>query len=917
MQSPFLRRINFGFMRQSLNFLCCVAVVAFTDSLSTALPADERAGLEPFFADYCYKCHDGEVQKGDLRLDTAMDHFDMIGDRELWLSVLEQIETQEMPPKKPLPSAVEYEEILVLLEEQVNDIDWEALKHPGHVTLPRLTQVEYDNTIRDLLGLDLKTGRFFSPDAEGRTGFTNDRDNLFVTGGDLEKYLGAAEMAVEALHSFREEPTRRRLEAEDMIITESRTRTVTFADESVGHNLSRGQLTLYESIDVPVYGFYRFTVRARSSKFGPAGGLIRVDDALVGEIEVVGQEMAEDSIEAFLMPGTHQLAVNVKPVPRERRGAKKEEPVYTVLPENANELVGIASREHFPQIELDAGGDAEIAAKIARWNRNQGNVQRPYEWLRLLGENGSPTELRNFLGFIEDRSEILIELRGEITEALGISVAEFDSIVKAQNPQKMADREHYYELAQRQQPRERGFLGMDWIEIEGPIMPEERSVPALAKEASAAVVSGENWEPWFEDFIARAFRCPVEGEESATYLSLYKDLVKGGESHAAAASQTVAAVLVSPRFLYRSEELPREEEGEVVELDGYQLASRLSYFLWQTMPDEALRKSAENGDLPTPKGLKEQVRRILADDKALAFYDTFPGQWLGYEALGSSVVPDGTLFPEFDTEFAESMKEETRRLFQSVFQENRSVIDLIAAEETYLNHRLATHYGLPEVRGDGFVRVDLTDEQRRERGGLLGMASVLTATSTPVRTSPVLRGVFVMERLLGDEPGEPPADAGELPGNAGARGKSLREELAIHRDKADCAICHDKIDPLGFGLEGFDALGRVKEGKEMPKDTKGTLPDGSTFEGVDGLREYLAEHRGDDFSAALVEKLLAYALGRELQIYDEPVVKEILEKTGPDGYRGRALVEAIVLSYPFTHQHRSPDLILPPIAAKP
>ncbi|MDF1824505.1 MAG: DUF1592 domain-containing protein [Verrucomicrobiales bacterium] len=891
--------------------------MSLTALLSATLVAGEKERIDTFFADYCYKCHDADVQKGDVRLDEALDQFDVIGDRELWLSVIEQIETQEMPPKKPFPTTVEYEELVALLEEGVNNIDWEALKHPGHVTLPRLTQVEYNNTIRDLLGLDVQTGRFFSPDAEGRTGFTNDRDNLFVTGGDLEKYLEAADVAVASLHSLAQKPKVVRFEAEDLIMTESRSAPNTYRTGEEGYTLTSGQRTLYESITIPAYGFYRFRMRAASTEIGPATGLIRVDDVMVGEIEVVGKDFMIETSEAFLSPGVHQLALNVMLPPRAGRGRKESVFEYTVLPENAIERVRIASVEEAPDLVLEDSGGSELRPLVSRWNSIEVSVQRPYEWIRLLGEKGSPSELRRFLGFIAEREEPLAGLRKEISSLLGISLREFDELYRGQNPAKLRDRRELRDMAEKAFPKKRGFIAIDWVEIEGPVMPEQGSSPELALAANEALSDENKWRPWLRDFLSRAFRRPLEKSESKRYLALYDSMRNGGEAHLSAASQIVSAVLTSPKFLYRSEELPTGESGDVMPLDSYQLGSRLSYFLWNSLPDETLREAASRGELETAGGLKAQVARMLNDDRAEEFYGAFPAQWLGYEALGRSVIPDGALFPEFDLDLSRSMKAETRLLFQSVFVENRSILDLLSSEDAFLNNRLARHYGLPDLDESGFVRVKFTGQQSRERGGLLGMASVLTATSTPVRTSPVLRGVFVMERLLGDEPGEPPADAGELPGNAGARGMTLREELEIHRDKADCAVCHDKIDPLGFGLEGFDALGRIKLAKEMPKDTVGTLPDGNSFEGVAGLRDYLVEHRGDDFAQTVVERLLAYALGRELKVYDEPVVAEILEQAGPGGYRGRALVEAIVLSYPFTHQHRSSELNLPAIASQP
>ncbi|MCB1077340.1 MAG: DUF1588 domain-containing protein, partial [Verrucomicrobiae bacterium] len=245
--------------------------------------------------------------------------------------------------------------------------------------------------------------------------------------------------------------------------------------------------------------------------------------------------------------------------------------------------------------------------------------------------------------------------------------------------------------------------------------------------------------------------------------------------------------------------------------------------------------------------------------------------------------------------------------FGEVFRENRPLLDLVDARETFLDKALARHYGLPGVRAPTMQRVALKDPKR---GGILGMASVLTATSTPVRTSPVIRGAWVMERILGEDPGEPLPNAGELPGNAGEeRGKTLREELEIHRDRPECASCHDKMDPLGFGLEQFDAIGRFREEEAgKPVDATGVLPDGTAFNGIVELKRYIVEHRREDFAANVARRLLAFALGRELKVYDEPAVQHLVESTASDGYRARALVKAVVLSYPFLHQHPEPEL---------
>lgn len=885
-------------------------IVVFSISYLISARGNENEELYGFFSDYCFRCHDEEVQKGDLRLDLLVDSPDFLRDRKTWLSVLEQIESREMPPKKPFPADEIYAHWQGILDKEVNDIDWENYKHPGHVTIPRLTRVEYNNTIRDLFGMDIDPGRHFSPDAEGRTGFTNDRDNLFVTGSDLEKYFEAADYTIEALRSLSKKPMSWFREAEDLFMTESKVKAAPFPDGSIGHVLTTGQKTLYESIELPSYGFYRVSIRGNSSTYGPARALFRIDDALAGELRVEGRSLTETSAYFFATPGSHQITFNVKVPPRSLKKKKPENEGYTVLPENAGEIVGKESLKRAPELDLPEQATAETRGMVLEWNRAEKGVQRAYEWLRLLGENGDPNEHERFKRYVSERSEALTELKPKIAEALSETVVEFEERYAEANREQLKDREMLFAVQNPRAAEKRGFVGIDWVKIEGPLRPDNLDDPEALSAAVAAVVHGQGWKEWFPDFVSRAFRRPAAEEELARFQKFYDSIVGDGGGHAEAAGAAVAAVLVSPSFLYRAEELPAEPGVEIQDLNDHQLASRLSYFLWQSCPDAELRVLADKGALKKDGELMRQVDRMLKDPKAEAFFSTFPGQWLGYESLGISVLPDRTLYPEFDTELVDSMKEETALWFKIIFVENKSLLDLLDAGQTFLNGRLANHYGIPGVFGEKMQLVSLPEELRDRRGGVLGMGSVLAATSTPVRTSPVLRGVFVMERILGDEPGDPPADAGVLPGIAGLRGKTLREELEIHRDRADCAVCHDKIDPLGFGLERFDVLGRWREKGKI--DTEGVLPDGTSFEGVAGLRTYLTGQRREDFIENLAERLLSYALGRELQFYDEPVISEICDKTSASGYGGTSLIQAIVTSYPFLHQHEQTELELHP-----
>ncbi len=882
--------------------------------IGTAFSAGADDKLFSFLKEHCVQCHGPEKQKGDIRFDGVEKDFDPAHD-EVWLSVIEQLESREMPPKEPSPTEAQYVEIIELLTGKVNPIDWRANPHAGHVTLPRLTKIEYNNTIRDLLGIDMQPGRILSLDGEGKSGFTNDRDNLFLTPSEMEKYFSAAELAVDALQSLDAKKAERKLEAEEMLITESGAVVRKFPDGSKGYSLSVGQMTLYESLEIMEHGFYRFHIRGASNNDGDAAGLLRVNDQLRAEFAVRGKGFSVVEQDIYLVPGIHQVAINTKVPPKKRlvKGAKKVEPKYAPLPDDAPDLVTKRSELNRPFFPTEGVEDEALLAILKRYNANQNNVQRAYEWLRLHGPEGKTREISRFKKYVRDRTVPAERYANQAAELMGIKRVEFDKRFEKHNVERLANRRILYAYREVEADPDPGFFLVDWMEFSGPVMPKENVRPELAKAATAALNSPDSWDSWFSGFIDRAFREPVLDEFKKKYRAVYEKGVAEGLSHPDAAKRTVSAVLVSPRFLFRSEELPQSPDEELMALGHFQLASRLSYFLWQTCPDAKLNELAAKGQLSDPDVIRGEVSRMLADPKAKSFFETFPGQWLGFEALGESVLPDRTLFPGFTVDLAEAMKTETRLLFQRVFQEDLELLDLLTTDKTYLNQILARHYGIKGVTGLTMELVALSKEDQLRRGGILGMGSVLTATSTPVRTSPVLRGVWILERLLGDAPGEPPADAGELPGNAGNRGKTFREELAIHRDREDCAFCHDKIDPLGYGLEQFDAIGqwRATGAKGKAIDSTGTLPDGTSFNGVAELREFLVSTRRDEFVENLSVKLLSFALGRELQRYDEPAIQDIGAAIGKENFRARALVEEIVLSYPFRHQHLAAEVEIP------
>jgi hypothetical protein len=399
-----------------------------------------------------------------------------------------------------------------------------------------------------------------------------------------------------------------------------------------------------------------------------------------------------------------------------------------------------------------------------------------------------------------------------------------------------------------------------------------------------------------QTLLRRAYRRPVDEQDLEKPMELYREARREGDFEAGI-EMALSAVLVNPNFLFRIERDPKgAAPGTAYRVSDLDLASRLSYFLWSSIPDDELLDLAVEGKLSDPAVLERQTRRMLAHERAEALVTNFAGQWLYLRNL-DSITPDMRLFPDFDDNLRQAMRRETELLFESVLREDRSVLDLLKADFTYLDERLARHYKVPHVYGSRFRRVAL--DEHTHRGGLLRQGSILTVTSYATRTSPVIRGKWIMENVLGTPPPPPPENVPALENNTVAANLSVRERLAAHRANPACAVCHDMIDPVGFSLENFDAVGRWREieaGK--PIDASGGLPGGSRFTGVDGLERGLLD-RPEMFVGTMAEKLLTYALGRGVEHYDAPAIRKIVRDAKQDDYRFSALILGVVESVPF------------------
>ena len=458
----------------------------------------------------------------------------------------------------------------------------------------------------------------------------------------------------------------------------------------------------------------------------------------------------------------------------------------------------------------------------------------------------------------------------------------------------------------RNEDRHMGYAAVQSVQIAGPYQtsglaedtPSRRAIfvchPRLGAEEEACATE------ILSRMARRAYRRPVTEPEVRTLLEFFNMGREDSGSFDAGIQFALERLLIGPAFLLRTfRDPPDVAPGEVYHLSDLEIASRLSFFLWSSIPDETLLELAEAGQLTDPQILEQEVRRMLADPRATdAFVNDFVAQWLNLRRV-ADVLPDPDEYPNFDVNLLEAFERETALFVGSMLTEDRSVVDLLNADYTYVNERLALHYGIPGIYGSHFRRVTLPDTL--QRGGLLAHGSVLALSSYPHRTSPVLRGVWLLENILGTPPNPPPPNVDtNLEPPPGIVPPSIRERLAQHRSSSVCAGCHSTIDPLGFALESFDALGgwRIADEVGNPIDATATMPDGTELEGLVGLRAVLLDRR-EAFVGNVTEKLMAYALGRALEYYDQPAVRQIVREAAAHDYRWSSIILGIVESPPF------------------
>ncbi len=739
-----------------------------TAPIAAKIPTPDFAGeVKPLLETYCYKCHGNGKKKGGLALDGFASMEAALQDQKTWSHVLENLRIGDMPPDdEKQPTLDERERIMTWIDRVVFAVD-PTNPDPGRVTIRRLNRAEYNNTIRDLVGVDFQPADDFPADDSGY-GFDNIGDVLSLPPVLFERYLAAAEKVMSLAILNDHKPRPEKIYVDLMQIDGGPKAGTTSVARKIDENESKVML------DLPVAGEYAVKLTAQSEKVGsdPTKLEWKFNGQTLRTTDLSGRKDAKDTLKAT--------------------------------------------------IRADKAGTFPLTLRVANPLANPES------------KNGRP-----------------------VTRTLTVREIQFTSPplpVKAPPSQ--------YRL-----------------------FAPGRGQPNLELSAKAILAS----------FGKRAFRRPLAPSEVERFFWIAKQAEKKGANFEQAVQTALTAILVSPHFIFRGEMQPEPDNPRsAFPVNEWMLASRLSYFLWSSMPDDVLFAEAERGTLR--KNLAEQVKRMLADPKAEALVENYAGQWLQIRNI-KLVQPDAKTFPEWDQALATAMQRETEMLFETIMREDRSVLEIVGADYTFVNERLARHYRMPNVEGEAFVKVQLPPNRP---GGILGQGSFLTLTSNPTRTSPVKRGKYVLENLLGTPPPPPPPEVPDLDDkNRAELHGTLRQRMEQHRVDPNCASCHARMDPIGFGLEGFDGIGTARAQDEAgPIDTTGQLVSGEKFQGPAELRTILLTKKRGDFLRCASEKMLTYALGRGLEFYDRLAIEKVTHSLEKNSNFTNLVLE-VVNSVPF------------------
>jgi mono/diheme cytochrome c family protein len=813
--------------------------------------------VEPFFKAYCNECHTGDKPKGEFRTDAKAlpANFLDAATKGKWREVINVLNSHEMPPKKAKqPKAAEVAAVVDWVTDQA--VRAELAQRGTAVVARRLNRAEYQNTIRDLVGIEFDVSGF--PQDPPAGGFDNNGGALTLSPLHVETYLNAARQILDRALVEGEQPKAIKWRFEPKVGDADRTRLrldpMNNPIVNGGKNKQDGEWVVVHSerwdrgvgardFRVPVAGNYAIRVKA--------AGVVPDRAAVV---------KAADAILA------HRRAEQDKQNPK---GAQ-----YTKA-QHERDL------EHFRTDRMYDYGPPRVKLTL-----QLGPTPRTLAEFDADGTREKP-KVHEFVARFT-------------TETAGVGFDYAYSVPRVLENFWMQGHDAFA----------RPELLLSWFEIEGPLFdawPPSSHANILFDSPTRARDERAYAAEVLAKFMRRAYRRPVAEAEVSAKLKHYDAARADGASFVAAIKRPLTAVLVSPNFLFLAEPAGTGPANKPRPLTDHELATRLSYFVWSSQPDAELMRVADAGKLADRTERLKQLDRMLRDPKADAFVTNFAGQWLGLRDVGAN-PPAADLFPQYDRHLEVSIVKESEAFFRTILAEDLDARTFIKSDFVTINERLARAYGIDGVRGDGFRKVPVP--KGVHRGGIPTQASVLTTTSNGTRTSPVKRGTWVLKTLLGIDPGLPLANAGEIaPKVPGIDKATVRKRLEVHRTLDQCARCHSKIDPLGFALENFNAAGewREREGfgykgrvqENDPKiDASSEMIDGTKIVGVEGLQDAMLKQE-DLFLACLASKVLTYALGRELGLADQPTVKAAVAHMKQSGRTVRSLLKFVATSEPF------------------
>jgi hypothetical protein len=886
-------------------------------ALERTYPSD----VQPLIKRYCHECHSGDHTEAEIDFAGFVTLADVRRHPQTWQKVAEMLDSGQMPPQDAgrQPTDAERTRLRQWVREFLTIEAKARAGDPGPVVLRRLSNAEYTYTLRDLTGVEsLDAAREFPVDGAAGEGFTNTGSALVMSPALVTKYLDAAkEIAAHAVllpDGFRFSPHTTRRDWTNEKLDRIREFYRRFTDPHGGDrvNLQGIVFEINQGGRLPVEKYLAATLAARESL-------------------TAGDKTIEDL--------AREHGLNAKYLGTLWSSLSSSEPSLL--------LDGLRARWREARPE-DA---AALAADVAAWQKKLwkfatvghiGKVGGPKRWLEPVNPviakqelgftiSASPNQKENTPSLIaadagDGNERKLIESAFDDFRRLFPAALCYTKIVPVDEVVTLTlfyrEDDHLVRLMLDESQQEQ--LDRLWDELHYVSHDALEQVDAFAQLMEYATQDADPkvFEPLRKpiheratafrqrlvdtepkqldaliDYAARAYRRPLTEADTRDLRALYAELRREEVSHEEAFRLSLARVLVAPAFLYRIEQ-PAEgaKQGPVTD---WELASRLSFFLWSSLPDDDLRRLAAAGELRDPETLIAQTRRMLHDAKTRRLATEFACQWLHIYDFDSFDEKSERHFPEF-TGLRSAMYEESIRFFADLFQNNGSVLDILDADYTFLNEELAKHYGISGVSGPDWRRVE--DVKRFSRGGILAQATTLARQSGASRTSPVLRGNWVSEVLLGERLPRPPKGVPQLPDDETAtEGLTVRQLVEKHASDAKCAVCHERIDPLGFSLEGFDAIGRRRDKDlgDRPLDTHAKTMDGAEFEDLEGLRKYLLTARREAFVRQFCRKLLGYALGRAVQLSDEPFLAEMQADLAANDYKINIAVLAIVRSPQF------------------